>query len=136
MKYSILLVTLLLVIGCKDKSTESSNSPLIERGEYNGIFTFTENENTSTSNVKFTFTDTLYTCVPQKVYMPPTGGGKYELQKDKIVLTDMVMHTAEFDWTLILGGDFSYSKSGNTIILIQDDKARNRFRKIELTKIN
>ena len=136
MKYSLLLFTLLLFVGCKDKSTNSSNSPLIEVGEYNGIFTFTENDYTSTSNVKFTFTDTIYTCIPQKAYMPPTGGGKYEYQKDKIVLTDMVMHTAEFDWTLILGGEFNYSKSGNTIILIQEDKNRNRFRKIELTKSN
>lgn len=136
MKQSILFIAFLLIFSCKDKLTESSAVSPLEKGEYSGVFTFTENGNTATGNVKFTFTDTSYTCTPEKRYLPPAGGGKYELQKDKLILTDLVIHTTEFDWTLILGGYFNYSKNSNTFVLTQEDKVYNRMRHIELTKLN
>lgn len=133
---NIIFVILLLIVGCKDKSTDSTTINAIEAGKYNGVFTFTENGETAIGNVEFTFTDTSYKCVPVKKYLPPVGEGKYEIQKDKIILTDMMIHTAEFDWTLILGGEFDFIKNGNTVVLVQEDKERNRFRKIELSKSN
>jgi hypothetical protein len=48
----------------------------------------------------------------------------------------MMAHTAKFDWTLILNGEFLFSKNNDTIVLIQEDRLRNRFRHIELTKLN
>lgn len=106
----------------------------IQAGDYVGTFSIrSENGTTQSGLVTFRFRANTYSCIPEKVYLPPSGGGSYRLGDKSLTLTDTVMHTAEFDWTLILNGDFTYSNDGEKITLIQNDTAHRRYRTIELT---
>lgn len=138
MRQIILFSFLVILFGCKDKSTDcfTDQAQSVEAGNYSGIFIFTEKGNISHGNVRFTFTIDSYTCVPETQYLPPSGSGKYKIMNEKIILTDLVPHTAEFDWSLILNGEFLFIKKNEAIILIQKDKKRDRLRYIELNKQN
>jgi hypothetical protein len=106
----------------------------IQIGDYVGTFSIkAENGTTQTGGVIFGFHPTKYICIPEKAYLPPSGAGSYRLDENTITLTDTVAHTAEFDWTLILNGDFTYSNDGNKITLIQNDIKYRRVRTLELT---
>jgi hypothetical protein len=108
-------------------------------GTYNGIYSITHDYNsvfsfTESGPATFTFTDTSYHCHGEEYLLPPGGGGEYEIMGNVMVLHDMVDHTAEFDWTLILDGEFNYSLDGNNLILEQVDAIHKRLHLIYLVK--
>jgi len=72
--------------------------------------------------------------VPEIEFLPPIGGGKYDLIGEKIILTDLSPHRAHFDWSLILNGEFLFTRKDKSIILFQKDKKRERQRYVKLTK--
>lgn len=87
-------------------------------GEYNGTFTITyhvgtDSARTETGAVEFSFDDGRYDVDGEQRYLPPRGGGKYTIGSS-INLTDRELHTAEFDWSLILNGSFDYEMKENT----------------------
>jgi hypothetical protein len=134
MKTLILLFALILLHGCTDATMDISKTTPPDKGTYTGTFAFTEGGMTSSGGVTFLFTDTSYTCVPEKPFLPPAGGGAYSVEKNIITLTDHAPHTANFDWTLILNGDFEFTSEGTALTLTQADAQHNRFRKIEMKK--
>lgn len=134
MKYHSVLFLVLFHWGCTDQPSEQSSAEAIEPGTYAGEFFFTEKNDTIISTVQFTFTDSTYNCIPQMMFHPPAGAGKYRIHGDSVELRDLTAHTADFDWTLILGGNFGYRRSGTKIIFSQNDSARERTRRIELSK--
>ncbi|HSP88994.1 MAG TPA: hypothetical protein VLN45_12735 [Ignavibacteriaceae bacterium] len=106
-------------------------------GTYEGIFTIVESNNsTQSGKVTFTLSNNNYSSSPEKRYLPPAGGGAFQINKNKIFLEDKIIHTADFDWTLILNGEFEFTYDGVKLILTQNDLQFNRFRKIELIKQN
>lgn len=121
----------LICFGCDDDPLNLG----IREGVYTGVFTIRESDGTEQSGgVTFTFTAHTYSCVPDERYLPPSGAGTYRTYNNTLVLTDMVaIHTAEFDLTQILGGEFSFSFDGRTLTLGQNDKKYNRVRTIVLT---
>lgn len=122
-----------LITGCKESETDV----FIENGIYSGTFTLiNENGKIESGKVTFTFFDNKYSCVPEKIYYPPVGGGKFSINGNKIKLTDTSVHTAEFDWTLILDGEFFISYEGKTILMKQQDIKYKRVRTILLSKQN
>lgn len=128
-----LFVFVLIMIACKDDDF----STLIVDGTYYGTFTIIESSGqTQSSYVTFIFSNNKYSCLPQKKYLPPVGAGAFTTNGNMITLTDTAIHTAEFDWTLILNGDFEYSYNGNTLTLRQSDTQHNRVRTILLDKQN
>jgi hypothetical protein len=131
----IFLCYLLTYYGC-DNEVESY--PQIE-GKYKGTYTRIEyigsdHASTDEGSVILEFTDRTFTCVPDVRWLPPTGAGIYSFNYKKIILTDTIVHTAEFDWTLILGGAFNYSYDGTNLTLIQNDLKHKRRHTINLTK--
>ena len=128
----IIFSLLVFLIGCESIGFLSDQDYIIEAGNYVGNFIFTEKGNVSEGKVKFTFINNSYTCIPETQYLPPTGGGSYKIINEKIILKDLVPHTAEFDPSLILNGEFLFIKNNETIILMQEDKIRNRSRYLEL----
>ena len=132
MKLIILFSFTIILFGCQSTDFWDDPRHYIEPGNYSGIFIFTENGNISQGNVRFTFTCNSYTCIPETLYLPPIGGGSYKIINEKIILKDLVPHTAEFDPSLILNGEFLFIKNNETIILMQEDKIRNRSRYLEL----
>jgi hypothetical protein len=105
----------------------------IQIGDYVGTFSIrSENGTTLSGLVTFRFHAGTYSCIPEKVYLPPSGGGSYRISGNSLTFSDTVMHTAEFDWSLILNGDFTYSNDGNRITLTQNDIEHRRYRTIVL----
>jgi len=92
-----------------------------------------ENGTTQAGGAIFRFRTNTYSSTPEKLYLPPSGAGSYRLNGNTLTLTDTVPHTADFDRSLILNGDFTYFNDANKITLTQDDTKYRRYRTIELT---
>jgi hypothetical protein len=138
MKIICILLCPLLTICCN-----ITGPSFIQPGTYEGTFSITYFSGTDSaftihSQTTFTFNDTgWYTCRGSKVYTPPAGGGKYHVwSKNLLELRDLVFHTAEFDWTLILNGYFHLTQSGTNLSLVQDDKTHARHRYIEIQRVS
>lgn len=133
MNKTILFLFVILFWGCEESDTNVN----FENGNYSGTFTITESDGQPQSgNVIFNFSNNSYSVVPEKLYLPPVGGGTFSINGNTIMLVDTAIHTAEFDWTLILNGSFELSYNGNILILKQNDTTHNRKRIISLTKQN
>jgi hypothetical protein len=133
MNKTILFLFVILFWGCEESDTNVN----FENGNYSGTFIITESDGQPQSgNVIFNFSNNSYSVVPEKLYLPPVGGGTFSINGNTIVLVDTAIHTAEFDWTLILNGSFELSYNGNILILKQNDTTHNRKRIISLTKQN
>lgn len=129
MSISIVLISA-ICSGCEGDTLNMG----IREGVYAGVFTIRQSDGTEQSGlVTFTFGASTYSCLPDKPYLPPSGAGTFHSYNNTIVLKDNVGHTAEFDWTLILNGEFSFSFDGKTLTLTQNDQKYKRYRIIVLT---
>jgi len=126
-----ILLAILVLLSCSDVWLFNP----IDDGTYAGTFTITlENGLTKTGNVTFTFKGRTYSCVPDKQYLPPGGAGEFLTFGRTIRIKDTALHTAEFDWTLILNGDFEFTFDGSRLVLQQNDTKHHRFRVIDLIR--
>ncbi len=129
----IMFLFVSLLVGCEVNDTNYS----FEEGNYSGTFIIVESDGqTLTGNVNFSFINNQYSVIPETRYLPPVGAGKYKINLNVINITDTVPHTAEFDWTLILNGNFEFSYNDQVLTLKQNDIKHNRKRTISLTKQN
>lgn len=129
----IIFLFLSFFIGCGINDANIS----LEEGNYSGTYTIIEADGqTSSGNINFLFNDNRYSVVPEKAYLPPSGAGIYEVKGNSINITDTAIHTAEFDWTLILNGKFEIMNNNEVLILKQNDIKYRRKRTISLTKQN
>ena len=132
MKKTILFLFVILFWGCEDADTNFN----LQDGNYSGAFTITDSNGISQSgNVMFSFSNNSYTVIPEKLYLPPVGAGTFSAIGNNIILNDTAIHTAEFDWTLILNGSFEISYNGSVLTLKQNDIKHNRKRFFSLTKL-
>ena len=103
---------LLATGGCK-KSTPIPNLD----GTYTG--TFQREPGGRISQVSLTFSAGKWSGTSQTSKYPALCSGTYEVtNNDKITFTNGCFWTADFDWTLILGGAYDLSATGNTIEII------------------
>ena len=131
------IVTAIIVCAFCSGCDEVPLNLAIRNGTYVGTFTIRQPDGTEQSGgVTFIFNGERYSCFPEKYYLPPSGAGTCYSRGNTVTLTDNVAHTAEFDWTLILGGDFNFSFDGKTLTLTQNDTKYNRYRTIILTYQN
>jgi hypothetical protein len=128
-----LLVCLMSLIlsACSDLVLEPSGLD----GTFSGTFTIINNKGiTETGTVTFTFNGDRYSCTPGRPYFPPSGAGFLAIRGQTLILKDTVPHTAEFDWTLILSGSFSFAYDGLHLVLKQEDQEYGRQRMVNLTR--
>lgn len=127
-----------LLGGCQIGNEPSRTQDL--QGVWEGTYTRTDHFGTDSAltqegSATFRFTGTEYSCYGEEFYLPPGGAGNYRISDSKIILTDLAGHTAEFDWSLILSGEFDYSFDGKNLTLTQHDTKRERFHRATLTKL-
>ena len=111
--FKLLFLVLLISTGC-DRDPFETISTANLRGEYVGTF----ERNGETANVELQFNNRQYTGSSEVQKFPAICKGEYTLKSNVIVFSNICPWTAEFDWTLILDGEWSYDLSGDTLILI------------------
>jgi hypothetical protein len=72
------------------------------------------------ANVVLTFSANTWTGGSDMPKYPALCHGTYTIDKGKIIFTNDCAWTAEFDGTLILGGEYSFSLNGNQLRFIRD----------------
>ena len=132
MKHTVIFILLLFLFGCKSESPTSPQP--IKNGNYTGNLFLTQYIGTDSAAttkyiINFTFADSgWYTYTNYW----PSGAGSFQNKADSIILTDKVLHTAIFDWTLILSGAFYKINRSDSLIMIQNDIGYHRYRYINL----
>ena len=116
MKNTLLLTICFIictVITCESDHNYPTNIP---DGEYIGTFqrqlAFGGGD---TSHVSITFSSNTWTGVSDKQHYPALCHGTYSIKKDKIIFNNVCIFTADFDGTLILGGEFDFNLDDNLL---------------------
>jgi hypothetical protein len=136
------LLAVVLLGGCRDTVDTPTASPgIVINGDYSGAYTrieeySTSNPTTVTGDVSLSVKDGRYQVTGKERYAPPSGCGTLDVVQtgDAVTLDDQCYHTAEFDWTLILNGEFTVTRDAWKIVLEQLDGTHDRFVRLELTK--
>jgi hypothetical protein len=115
------LIATVVFMGSCSKTLLQPNSV---EGTYKGQF---ELKNTDSAQampgsgaVTVNFTATDYKASANSNYIPAGGAGTYSVRKDSIDFKDDSMHTANFDWNLLLNGTYRYTVKGDSIMLSKE----------------
>lgn len=129
----LILITSILLISCNND--EESTLTQIPNGDYIGVFTVEYNNGDTFSNtVTVSFVeDNVYSSTGNADYYPAGGNGTFEINNSTIEFNDINFWTANFDWNLILNGEYDFSLNGNELI-ISANKNDVGFYKYELTR--
>jgi len=113
----ILLIPILLLTSL----TCEREPDMIPSGTYTGTFqrqdTFGDGE---ISNVTITFSKYSWTGESDVHNYPAIGYGSYSLKKDKVTFDNKSQFTADFDFSLILSGDFFISINNDQVRISRD----------------
>ncbi len=107
---------LALLCGCDNVVVNTSgNAPVVTNGNapvdnstYVGTFTVTYSSGSQSVPVTLTLKDGKYGCSTR-------GSGTYLTHEDKITFKDENFWTGNFDWNLILNGQYDYSLEGKKL---------------------
>jgi hypothetical protein len=116
MKTSLLCLSFItLLISC-ESAENLVNDPLLP-GTYSGIFYRTSpGENCVVLNpVSLELTFTRFEGSGNNTRYPSICKGTYTVKGDKVEFIDECFWTAEFDWSLILSGEYNLSVEGTTL---------------------
>lgn len=80
-----------------------------------------------TGNVVFVVDGDKFRVTAERPLLPPDAAGPLAVASE-VTLVDELFHTADYDWTLNLGGAFAYVLGDGTLVLEQDDAAHKRLR--------
>ena len=112
MKQIYLLILLVsLIMGCKKEKLA------IQDGIYRGIFTVSYSNGVQTGPVTVELKSGTYTCSNNSNGIPAGGSGTFRIGNNKMFFTDDKMWTADFDWNLILNGDYETTFDGKKLSL-------------------
>lgn len=118
---------------------EDSPSNTIEIGSFSGEYKIFHNygasdESWSSGMTELTIDENGYHLTESTYITPPLSGGRCDWSETTISFQDTVIHTAEFDWTLIIDGSYDYTYDGSILELSQFDPDYNRKYTYILTK--
>lgn len=78
------------------------------------------------ANVVFTFSSNTWSGQSDISKYPALCHGTYTIHNGKITFINECVWTAEFDWSLILGGEYTFNRTGNQLAFIRDDRGASR----------
>jgi hypothetical protein len=111
-----LLAISLLFAACTDTDTSTRL-----QGTFEGVFyRVRDNVKGESSNVTLNFSGDDYSGVSSIAKYPALCEGKFAPSSGQISFTNKCMWTADFDWTLILNGEFKIERSGDELILSKE----------------
>ena len=139
MKTTILKISLILTLFCVFESCDSAKNDAIQSkefiGTYSGTFTVEYNDGTTLSDTaSITFiNDNSYDSSGNNNRVPAGGSGSYKKSNSTITFDEIHFWTADFDWNLILKGEYDYTLNGN-LLTISANKNNLGLYKYELIK--
>ena len=108
----MLVSGMLFLTSCeKDKSDDAAGDSGVLTGTYTGTF-YRSNADTVTVSIEF-FDNGTYSGQSNREKYPAICHGTYSWTGDIISFDDECAWTADFDWTLILDGDFNIRQDSN-----------------------
>lgn len=114
-KIYFFLTLLIITVSC-NKSEEVMNSPNTN-GNYTGIF----ERNGISSSVQLNLVDGSFTGQSAIQKYPALCNGTYLISGNTITFDSNCACTADFDWSLILDGEWNYNMNGNILILTKSN---------------
>jgi len=127
MKVNILILIsfLFAFTGCDEDHCPKEEEGPVTNGKFVGTF---EREGV-TSNVTLTLVDGKFEGTTGTEKFPALCNGTYVMAGDKITFTNNCAWTADFDWSLILNGEWNYTFSGETFTFNHTNGDRYRITK-------
>jgi len=104
----------LLFLSC-NRNDEISKP--IEEGTYSGTFTVIYSSGKRTGTTTLSLENGKYICTGNSDRIPAGGSGDYSIKDNKITFNDVNFWTAEFDWNLILKGEYNYRFNGKELTI-------------------
>lgn len=122
-KLTLLTLTMItFIVNCKKDNHQ------IDKGTYTGTFKVVYSSSTQTGTVTVELkSSNKYSCTGNSNYIPAGGSGDYTIDSDKINFKDEHAHTANFDWNLILNGQYNYSFDGKHLKMWADKNNVGRY---------
>jgi|TARA_B110000879_G_C11177837_1_gene516961 hypothetical protein len=112
-----LLIVLGLVLMMRCNKNDDENAQPEISGAYIGIF----ERNGNTSNIELNFMNGIYSGESEIEKFPAICNGNYSISNNTIEFENVCVWTAEFDWTLILGENWNYTKENNILIMTKSN---------------
>jgi hypothetical protein len=72
---------------------------------------------TRSGDVTVKFSGNTFQSTGNSNYIPAGGEGKFTVQGNQIIFTDQNVHTANFDWNLVLNGTYDSQIKTDTLVL-------------------
>ncbi|NOY06401.1 MAG: hypothetical protein GXO82_07195 [Chlorobi bacterium] len=138
----LMIPLLILITSCEDANQPSvEDSITLEPGHYKGTYTYTwqigsVDEDSVTCDTELTLFEGGYSIEEIQNNCPPHSAGPCEITPTTITFQDTVVHTAEFDNTLIIHGTYVYTFEDPALEMSQMDTSLNRKYVYRLTKTN
>ena len=106
-----------LLLSCDDSADELVIPVL--NGAYEGTFTveYLANGQTFSNPVTVNFSGDSYSSTSGADRFPAGGNGTFEMGENSVTFSDENFWTADFDWNLILSGEYTVTETDTQIIL-------------------
>jgi len=92
----------------------------IKEGTYKGTFTVTYSSGTQTGQTTLELKNGKFSCSGTSNRIPAGGSGTFSSDNNKITFNDENVWTADFDWNLILSGNYDYTFDGKKLKISAD----------------
>lgn len=111
----VFVMSLLVVLGCNDDET-SAVPPVLE-GNYEGTF----ERDDMRSDVTLTLENGEFSGSSNKDRFPAICNGTYTQEDGRATFSDVCVWTADFDWTLILSGEWDVQANADALIMLNEN---------------
>jgi hypothetical protein len=124
-----------LLLGCGGPVTQASTFWPVLQGRFDGTYTIIHGYSTASPRVEsgpahLEIQGQHYEVYGDR-YLPPPGCGTVQVGKT-VHFADECFHLANFDWTLIIQGDFAFSRAADRVILERVNQRFDRFERFDL----
>ncbi|WCT10263.1 hypothetical protein [Mucilaginibacter jinjuensis] len=138
LKLYIPIVAILLSAGCKKEKTIPTVASNLD-GSYYGDFAYSAIGATVytpiNGKVSINMRANKYTASSPVSTFGAGGGGHFSISNNQIAYTDTTVHTANFDWGIILNGTYTYTTRGDSLFLTKKTTSSSYTYKLAKTTI-
>lgn len=113
----VVIVAVVSFAACNKKDDKA-----LEEGSYTGDFKVSYGTTVHSGKTSLTIEGNRFSSTAGESRFPAGGSGVCNKKNDKIVFSDQNFWTADFDWGLILSGEYEYSFDGSNLHLKKEMK--------------